>query len=131
MISRFCIGLAALAALASGAADASSSKGCEGGGFTVLGLAAPKDSSVAIGALTPLFRVQDKYVQFDVEAATLGVRNYMLTGAANPLDMTGGVATPIFESKLPDHRGLVLSAPLDVQLDGETIALSREGASPR
>ena len=127
MMSRLCIGMVALAAFASGAAHAASSKGCEGGGFTVLGLAAPKDTSVAAGALTPLFRVQGKYVQFDVEAATLGVRNYTLTGAPNPLDMTGGVATPIFESKLPDHRGLVLSAALDVQLDGETIALSREG----
>lgn len=120
-------GAAALALLVSCAAHAASSKGCEGGAFTVLGLSGPQDTTVPATALTPLFRVQGKYVQFDVEAATLGVRQYTLTGAPNALDMTGGVPTPIFESKLPDHRGLVLSAGLEVELAGDAITLSRTG----
>ncbi|NBW11515.1 MAG: hypothetical protein EBR82_26140, partial [Caulobacteraceae bacterium] len=61
------------------------------------------------------FLVQGKYVQFEVDAASFGIRDYVLTGAANPLDMTGGVPTPVFASKLPDHRGAVLTGGVDVE----------------
>jgi hypothetical protein len=56
------------------------------------------------------------------------VRNYVLTGAPNALDMTGGVRTPVFESKLPDHRGATLTAGVDVELKDTDITLMREGS---
>ena len=119
--------LAGVVVLASGSAHAADSSGCEGGAFQVLGLAAPANGNVAAGALGASFHVQGKYLQFDVDAATLGVRNVTLTGAPNALDMTGGVPTPVFASKLPDHRGLLLTNALAVQLDAENLLLTRTG----
>lgn len=121
------LSVAMAALLLAGGAHAASSKGCEGGGFKVLNLSAPQDTNVPAAAVTASFRVQGKYIQFDVDGATLGVRNYVLTGAQNALDMTGGVPTPVFESKLPDLRGAVLNSALELQLDKETVALSRSG----
>ncbi len=110
-----------------GQAQAASTKGCEGGGFTVLTRSGTQDTTVPAGTLGSRFRVQGKYVQFDVDTATLGVRNYMLTGAPNALDMTGGVLTPVFESKLPDHRGLSLTSDLELALKDENFEIGREG----
>lgn len=120
-------GLALWGAAASGTALAATSAGCEGGGFTVLGLSGPQDTSVPAASVPAVFRVQGKYVQFDVDARSFGVRNYAFTGAPNPLDMTGQTFTPVFESKLPDHRGLVLTGAVLVESDGETLSIFREG----
>ncbi|MET0209836.1 MAG: hypothetical protein ABW220_12400 [Burkholderiaceae bacterium] len=114
--------------LTSGLAAAASSKGCEGGGFRVLGLSGKQETTVPAASVGASFLVQGKYVQFEVDAATFGIRNYVLTGAANPLDMTGGVPTPVFASKMPDHRGATLTSGVDVELDDTDIALIREGA---
>lgn len=122
------ISAAAFCAYASGAAHAADSAGCEGGGFTVLGLSGSQSANVPAASLGASFHVQGKYVQFDVDASTLGVRHYLLTGAANALDITGGMPTPVFDSKLPDHRSLTLSAPLALQLDGANISLARTGS---
>jgi hypothetical protein len=109
-------------------AFAADSSGCEGGGFTVLGKRGAQTASVAPGAVTSVFRVQGRYVQFDVDAATFGVLNYALTGAANKEDITGGRATPVFDSKMPDHRGLVLNGAVGVELSSSAdIALTRSG----
>jgi hypothetical protein len=109
-------------------AFAADSAGCESGGFTVLGKRGAQTASVAPGAVTSVFRVQGRYVQFDVDAATFGVLNYTLTGAANPQDITGGRATPVFDSKMPDHRGLVLNGAVGVELSSSAdIALTRSG----
>ncbi len=54
--------------------------------------------------------------------------NQAFTGAANPLDMTGGRFTPVFASKVPDHRGLVLSSAVSVEIDDEDLVVSRTGA---
>jgi hypothetical protein len=114
--------------LAADRADAASSAGCEGGGFIVLGRTMPQgDTTVPASALGASFRVQGKYVQFNVDSATLGIRNYTLTGAPNPLDITGGVATPVFASKLPDHRGLSLNSDLAVSLKDTDVELTRTG----
>lgn len=116
-----------LAMLAQGAL-AADSDGCESGGFTVLGKRGAQTVSVAPGALTPVFRVQGRYVQFDVDAATFGVLNYTMTGAANKEDITGGRSTPVFESKMPDHRGLVLNGAVSVELSNSAdIVLTRSG----
>ena len=110
---------------ATGGADAASSEGCEGGGFTVLGRT--QNATIPASALGTSFRVQGKYAQFDVDSATLGIRNFTLTGAPNPLDITGGVATPVFASKLPDHRGLSLTSSLTVEIKETEIEIGRTG----
>ncbi|MCO6057244.1 hypothetical protein NG726_11235 [Pseudomonas sp. MOB-449] len=74
------------------------------------------------------FLVKGKFVEFEVDSATLGVRNYTLTGAPNPQDMTGGVPTTIFSSKTPDLGGQVLNGNLTVSLDGPDILIERNGA---
>jgi hypothetical protein len=108
-------------------AVAADSAGCEKGGFTTLGRTGTQAVNIAPGSVTSVFRVQGKYVQFDVDAASFGVLNFTMTGAANTLDLTGGRATPVFESKLPDHRGLVLNSPVTVELDDTGITLTRTG----
>ncbi|WP_239700679.1 hypothetical protein [Massilia sp. 9096] len=109
-------------------AMAADSTGCEGGGFTVLGKASGQSASLAPGSVASVFRVQGRYVQFDVDAATFGVLNYTLTGAPNALDITGGRATPVFESKMPDHRGVVLDGAVSLQLStAGDVVLTRSG----
>jgi hypothetical protein len=107
---------------------AADSVGCEGGGFQVLGRTGAQSTVVPSNQVGTAFRVQGKYVQFDVDATSFGVRNYILTGAPNALDITGGVATPIFDSKMPDHRGLMLTDGVSVSLSSSAdIVLTRTG----
>jgi len=109
-------------------AFAADSAGCEGGGFNVLGKTGSQSAVVTANTVGSSFRVQGKYVQFDVDSSSFGVRNYAFTGAPNALDITGGVATPVFESKLPDHRGLTLSSDISVELSSSAdIVLTRNG----
>lgn len=108
-------------------ADAASSKGCVGGGFTVLGLSGKQKTTVPASGVGGSFLVRGKYVQFTVDAATLGVRDWTLTGAENPLDITGGMWTVVFASKLPNHRGLALTGGVSVNMDKESLVISRTG----
>ena len=121
-------GMLLLGVLAAGGAQAASSDGCEGGGFTVLGKSGTQDSTVPASQVAATFAVVGKYVRFQVDAATLGIRNYTLTGAANPLDITGGRETPVFLSKLPEHRGLMLTSEVFLELKDDAISIGREGA---
>lgn len=118
-----------LAAGLAGQAHAASTEGCEGGGFTVLGLRGAQERTIPAGALGAgdVIAVRGKYVQFDIDKKTFGVLNYTLTGAPNPRDITGGRPTPVFASKMPDHRGLVLTGGVELQLEGEAMAILREG----
>lgn len=128
-IRRCCAeGLLLLGALAAGSAQAAATAGCEGGGFTLLGKSGTQDSLVPATQLAATFDVVGKYVTFQVDAATLGIRNYTLTGAANQLDITGGVATPVFVSKLPAHRGLTLTSDVFIESAGESLSIGREGS---
>ena len=87
--------------------------GCEGGGFTLVGLAdgttvsGDQDTTVAAGRLGQTFLARGRYHEFVVVSSTFGVRNQAFTGAPNPLDLTGGRRTVIYAEKTPDHRGLV------------------------
>jgi len=109
-------------------AFAADSAGCENGGFTVLGKSGSQNVSIAAGGVASSFRVQGRYVQFDVDAASFGVLSYTMTGAANRVDITGGRATPVFESKMPDHRGLVLNGAVKLELSSSAdIVLTRSG----
>ena len=110
---------------------AASSKGCDGGGFT-LQLAASSVSgkqkvTIAAARLGNSFLLKGKYVTFEVDAVSFGIRNYTLTGAPNPLDITGGVATVVYAAKTPDHRGLSLSSDLQLELADDNVSLARTG----
>ena len=132
LLRQTCVALASLAlgiaAFAPHSAPAASSKGCEGGGFAILQLTGDqKDTTVSAASLPSTFLVKGKYVEFTVDAATFGLYNWTLTGAANSLDITGGKRTVVFSSKLPDHRGLVLTSDVTVDSSGESIVISRDG----
>jgi len=126
--------LVALGAVAP--AQAKGGETCDGGGFALVN---PQTTAVvargpvqqvvqpaALGEAT--FGVRGRYVSFDVRLSDFAVLDYAFTGAASPLDLTGGRRTPVFESKTPDHRGLTLSGGVSVTLDGDGLALSRAGA---
>ena len=100
--------------LASHSAFAASSKGCVGGGFSLLGLSGDQKAIVPASQVGATFLVKGTYVEFTVDADTFGVRNWTLTGAPNQLDITGGRSTVVFASKIPDHRGLALTGDISV-----------------
>ncbi|WP_044874406.1 hypothetical protein [Pseudomonas sp. LFM046] len=112
-------------------AEAAKDAGCEGGGFSVSlpsgTLAGPTETVVPASSVGASFLVQGKFVTFEVDAATLGVRNYTMTGAPNPLDMTGGVPTTIFASKTPNLVGVTLNSDLTVEIAGTDVLLQRNG----
>jgi hypothetical protein len=117
----------ALLTLATGRSFAASSRGCVGGGFTFLGLSGDQRGSIPGGGVPASFLVKGKYVEFTVDAATFGVRDWTFTGAANELDITGGRRTVVFTSKMPDHRGIVLNGDISVDSSGEALVLTRTG----
>ena len=113
-------------------ASAASSAGCEGGGFSVVlaagTISGEQETTIAASRLGTSFRIQGKYVEFTIDAATFGIRDYVLTGAPNPLDITGGVRTPIFARKTPDHRGRTLAGDADLELKEEDLVIERSGS---
>jgi hypothetical protein len=117
----------ALLALAAERSFAASSRGCVGGGFTFLGLSGDQRGSIPAAGVPSSFLVKGKYVEFTVDAATFGVRDWTFTGAANEIDITGGRRTPVFTSKMPDHRGIVLNGDVTVDSSGEALVLTRTG----
>src|SRR6267378_4060206 len=125
-----CFGAAAVALLMTTAVDrsfAAASAGCDGGGFTVLDASGNQRVTVPAGSVPGSFLVKGKYVEFTVDAATFGVRDWTLTGAPNPLDITGGQRTVVFASKMPNHRGLVLNSDVRVDSAAESLVLTRTG----
>jgi hypothetical protein len=118
-------------------AQAASSSGCVGGGYELVNTATQAvvasartgevDRTVPAASLGSRFTVRGKYNQFDVRASDFAIFDYAFTGAANELDITGGRRTPVFASKIPDHRGLVLSSGVAVELKDEDLVISRTG----
>jgi hypothetical protein len=119
--------IVALLTLGVDRAFAAASAGCERGGFALLGLSGDQKTTVAAGRLGPSFTVQGKYVKFTVDSATFGVRDWILTGAPNPLDITGGRQTTVFASKGPDPRGPTLTSDVSVEIADESLVISRTG----
>jgi hypothetical protein len=86
-------------------ANAASSAGCEGGGFVISGL--NDGGTVSTDGITTIpasnlgagFLVNGTYVEFTVVSASFGVQDWTLTGAPNPLDITGNSHTVVFDSK--------------------------------
>jgi len=119
--------LAAAGAMAAPAAFAATSKACAGGGFTALGYSGNVKLSIPASQLGTSFAVRGKYIEFDVDSSSFAVRHYVMTGAVNALDITGGVRTPVFDSKVPDHRGAVLSGPMELELKDGDLVIRRQG----
>jgi len=107
---------------------AASSAGCDGGGFSLLGLSGDQRTIVLAPNVGSSFLVKGKYVEFTVDGSTFGVRNWTLTGAPNPLDITGGRRTIVYTAKMPDHRGLFLSSDVSVRISKEALVIERTGS---
>ena len=101
---------------------------CEGGGWTILGLSGKQEKIISAGSLGSSFLVKGKYVEFTIDSASFGIRDWTLTGAPNELDITGGYRTIVFASKMPDHRGLTLNSGLFLKMDKESLVISRTGS---
>jgi hypothetical protein len=117
-------------------AQAASSAGCENGGYQLVNAAGQVVASagadrvrttIPASTLGAQFLVRGRYNEFTVRAADFALFNYLFTGAANPLDMTGGRRTPVFASKIPNHGGLTLNSGVAVELDEEDLVISRTG----
>lgn len=112
-------------------AEAASSDACEGGGFTVAGagfsVGSDADVTVPAPSVGAAIQVKGRYVEFTIDAASFGIRDYVFTGAANPADMTGGRRTLVWQEKTPDHRGLILTGPVLVERDRDAISVERSG----
>jgi len=140
-MARRRVALVASAALAIGTlagavpSYAASSTGCEGGAFTVTlpggqVLAGNSGWKIAAGSLPSggTLQVRGRYVEYDVNVSTFAVYNATLTGAPNALDLTGGVRTVLFASKVPDLSPSALdSGELNVQISPAKLVMQRRG----
>jgi len=137
--------LAAIAALAlapivslaaASPAHAAKSDGCEGGGYQLVNISTGQVVATGPSALTipaasfgpgDRLGVRGRYNSFDIRLPDFAIFDYAFTGAPNPLVMTGGVRTPVWESKIPDHRGLVLTSGISADIENDDLAISRTG----
>jgi hypothetical protein len=124
--------VAATLGLIADRAAAASSAGCDGGGYSLVlpggtTVRGDQKATVPAAALGSSFLVKGKFVEFAVLSASFGVRNWTFTGAANPLDLTGGRRTVVFASKIPDHRGLSLTSNVSVEIKGADLVITRTG----
>ena len=106
---------------------------CEGGGYSIIFpngrvIRADFRGEVSASELGSSFLVKGKYIEFEVDSASFGVRNWTLTGAPNEFDLTNGRRTVVYTSKMPDHGGRSLTSELDIRLDTGNVVLSREGS---
>jgi len=111
-------------------AEAATSGGCAGGGFTVSssGRAFTKADSSRLTAST-VVDVRGRYIEFDFAPVTGNIYNYVYTGAPNPESMTDGARTPVFASKTLD-LGAVLTKEVEARTDGTDLTtLSRGGGA--
>ena len=104
---------------------AASSKGCENGGFTVAGTTGPR--TLPAGGLGAAITVTSRHVAFTIVPASFEIRDWRFTGAANPLDLTGGRDTPVWERRTPDHRSLILTSDVGIESDGPDLVVTRTG----
>ncbi len=116
--------------------QAAKSDGCEGGNYKLVNLttnavvaSGAVDQTIPAASFGPgtTFGVRGVYNTFDISLPDFAVLDYAFTGAPNPLDMTGGVRTPIFASKQPDHRGLTLTSGISVEMADGDLVVSRTG----
>jgi hypothetical protein len=129
--------IAPLSVLTASPGQAASSDACDGGGFKLVNLATGAtvasgevERSIpasSLGAAGAKFGVRGRYVSYNVSLKDFAVHDFAFTGAANEEDITGGRRTPVFASKVPQHRGLSLSSAVSVEIDDEELLVSRSG----
>jgi hypothetical protein len=129
--------VAPLGVLSAAPGQAASSDSCEGGGFRLVNLgtgatiaAGEVERTIpasSFGAAGARFGVRGRYISYNVSLRDFAVYDYAFTGAANPEDITGGRRTPVYASKVPQHRGLSLSSGVTVELEEEELVISRTG----
>ncbi len=117
-----------LLTLTAAPAFAASSDGGTGGGFSLLGLSGDQKRIVLASDVGSSFLIKGKYIEFTVDAASFGVRDWILTGTSNPLDITGRRRTVVYTAKMPDHRGLFLSSDVSVKISKEALVIERTGS---
>ena len=127
------LGLTISAALA-GPAQAAKSAGCVGAGYRLVNTTSgaviasgTTDRSIPAASFGTQFAVRGQFNEFNVRSSDFAVLDYAFTGAPSSEDMTGGVRTPVWASRVPDHRGLSLSSAITVAIDGDGLELSRTG----
>src|SRR5712692_2544224 len=90
--------------MVAGRADAGTAAACEGGGFSLVlpggTVSGSQKGTIPAGALGESFLVKGKYVEFEVDSATFGTRNYTLTGAQNVAESTSNSTYLPFTRKL-------------------------------
>ena len=107
------------------------SSACDGGGFRLVSGGTTFQGNRGFDLSVPAgdkVQVLGKYVEFEVDGDTLSVSNYVLTGAANALDITGGKRTVVFASKTADLGGRKLSGSLKASVSGSALVLERRGS---
>jgi hypothetical protein len=118
-------------------AQAASSKGCVGGGYRLINAATGAvvadgrsgdrvRTTIPASALGAQFIVRGLHQEFTVRASDFAVFNHLFTGAPNELRMVTA-PTVVWQSKVPDHRGLTLTSAVTVELDEEVVELGRTG----
>ena len=137
VVGVVCLTPLIMTGLTSGPAQAASSNGCLDGGFQIVNLSTGAvvasartgdvDRTIPAASFGTRFAIRGRYIEFDVRSSDFAVLNYAFTGAANPLDITGGRRTPVWASKVPDHRGLTLTGGIEVQLKEDSLEISRTG----
>jgi hypothetical protein len=132
-----CAGIATLTGLTSATANGATSVACQGGDFRVILPSGRVLSSYSGWKILPSelpshsrVLIRGRYIDFEVDVSNLAVYDYTLTGASNPLDMTNGARTPIFEYKLPDLKGLTLDdGQLEIRLSPQSGVIRRRGSA--
>jgi hypothetical protein len=131
VLALLAIGVSAVPAVP---AQAAKSAGCVDAGYRLVNVAtgavvASGDGvrTIPAASLGEQFAVRGRYNEFTVRNSDFAVFDYAFTGVPNSEDITGGVRTPVWASKVPDHRGLTLTSAVSVLLDGDVLELTRTG----
>src|SRR2546423_3363842 len=135
-VSLVAAGITTLVALSSATANGATSAACQSGDFRVILPGGRVLSGYNGWKILPSelpshshVLIRGRYIDFEVDVSNLAVYNYTLTGASNPLDMTHGTRTPIFDYKLPDLKGQTLdSGELEIQLSPQSGVIRRRGS---
>ena len=108
---------------------AAKSSGCSTAPF-VIGAGVDGNASngtIAAANLQETISITGENVEFQVDSATLGIRNFLLTGSPSASNRLTNSPLVVFASKSPDLRGLKLTSDIQVQNSGGTLNLTRAG----
>ena len=118
-------------------AQAASSRSCEGAGYRVINAATGAvlatgsertrlQRTVPAASAGETLIVSGRHQSFRVRTSDFAIFDHLFTGVANRERMVTA-PTVVWESKVPDHRGLALSSAISISLDREAIELGRTG----